>query len=97
MQLAGRELTLRCAQNGNMRVCEAALAPALAAISAGLHKAPSDNPAHEALPYLRCYTAGWVYTMMATLCVSLLEKQRKYDEAIELLRQLLGACKRSSA
>lgn len=81
---------LRC-QIGDTAACEAALEPARAAIAGGLHKAPSGNPAHTALPYLRSFTAPWVYTMMMTLGVSLLEKQRKYAEATDLLRQLLGA------
>ena len=34
---------------------------------------------------------GWVYCMMATLGVSLLERGRKYQEAIDRLQQLLGA------
>ena len=34
--------------------------------------------------------AGWVYCMMATAGVSLLERQRRYKEAIERLDMLLG-------
>lgn len=78
-------------QAGDAGACEAALEPARAAISVGLHKAPSGNPAHATLPYLRSFTGAWVYTIMMTLGVSLLEKQRKYAEATDLLRQLLGA------
>ena len=76
-----------------MRGCEAALQPAWDAITAGAHKAPSSNPAHGRLAYLRSFTAAWVYTMMATIGVSLLERQRKYVEATDMLRQLLGVVK----
>lgn len=34
--------------------------------------------------------AGWVYSAMATTGVSLLERQRRYQEAIDRLHQLLG-------
>ena len=74
-----------------MAGCEAALRPAWDAIASGAHKAPSPNPAHGRLAYLRSFTAGWVYTVMATTGVSLLERQRKYAEATDMLRQLLGA------
>ncbi len=36
--------------------------------------------------------AGWVYCMMATAGVSLLERERRYGEAVERLQQLLGVC-----
>jgi len=74
-----------------MAACQAALRPAWEAIANGAHKAPSPNPAHKRLAYLRSFTAAWVYTMMATIGVSLLERQRKYVEATDMLRQLLGA------
>ncbi len=82
----------RCAQQaGDLAACQAALRPAWEAIASGAHKAPSPNPAHKRLAYLRSFTAAWVYTMMATIGVSLLERQRKYVEATDMLRQLLGA------
>jgi hypothetical protein len=37
------------------------------------------------------FTAAWVYAAMATAGVSLLEKQRQYAEACDIIRQLLGA------
>ncbi len=70
--------------------------PAWDAIAAGAHKAPSCNPAHGRLAYLRSFTAAWVYTMMATIGVSLLERQRKYVEATDMLRQLLGVLQQST-
>ena len=41
--------------------------------------------------FLRRYNAGWVYCMAATAGVSLLERQRRYQEAVDRLQQLLGA------
>lgn len=35
---------------------------------------------------------GWVYCAMATAGVSLLERQRCYQAAIDRLHQLLGGC-----
>ncbi len=34
--------------------------------------------------------AGWVYCMMATVGVSLLERQQRYKDAVTRLEQLLG-------
>lgn len=34
--------------------------------------------------------AGWVYCMMATVGVSLLERQQRYKDAVARLEQLLG-------
>jgi hypothetical protein len=75
-----------------MVAAAAALAPAWAAIRDGRHKAAAFavGPAATAQPFLRCYSAAWVYATMATAGVSLLEKQRKYQEATEYLHQLLG-------
>lgn len=75
-----------------MVAAEAALAPAWAAIRDGRHKAAAfaNSPAATAQPFLWCYSAAWVYATMATAGVSLLEKQRKYQEATEYLHQLLG-------
>ena len=75
-----------------MAAAAAALAPAWAAIRDGRHKAAAFaiGPTASAQPFLRCYSAAWVYATMATAGVSLLEKQRKYQEATEYLHQLLG-------
>lgn len=74
-----------------MAAAEAALAPAWVAIAEGRHKAAAfaGNPA-ATHPFLRGYSAAWVYATMATAGVSLLEKQRKYVQATDILRQLLG-------
>ena len=75
-----------------MAAAAAALAPAWAAIRDGRHKAAAFATANAATaqPFLRSYSAAWVYATMATAGVSLLEKQRKYQEATEYLHQLLG-------
>ena len=41
-------------------------------------------------PFLLRYTSAYIHTAMCTTAVSLLEKQRHYQEATELLQQLLG-------
>jgi len=61
---------------------EAALAPAWAALGAGAHKRLGTLPPGS--PLLR-FSAGWVYSLMATTGVAHLEKQRRYKEAVERL------------
>lgn len=86
------------AQAGDQDAVQAALEPALAAISAGAHKLTqqaADSASWVArvrqdAPFLLRYCAVWVYTAMCTPAVSLLEKQRQYQQATELLQQLLG-------
>lgn len=46
---------------------------------------------HAGCAWLMRFTAGWVFCAMATAGVSLLEKQRRYGEACDCLRLLLGA------
>lgn len=41
-------------------------------------------------PFLRKFHAGWVYCLMGTAGISLLERQKSYREAVERLQQLLG-------
>ena len=88
-------------QAGDMDTVQAALQPALAAIAGGEHKLSrhaESSSAHtdwtaqvrREAPFLLRYTAAWVYTAMCTAAVSLMEKQRRYHEATELLQQLLG-------
>ncbi|KXZ52525.1 hypothetical protein GPECTOR_9g569 [Gonium pectorale] len=49
-----------------------------------------QSPAH---PFLARFCAAWVYASMGTVGVSLLERQRRYPEAVALLRSLLrGRC-----
>ena len=64
----------------------ALLAPALAAIDAGAHKLGAD----PATDFLMRFSAAWVYTSMATLAVSMLEKEKRYTDACDLIRKLLG-------
>lgn len=63
-----------------------ALQSALTAVRNGDHKRVK-NPEKD---YLMRFSAAWVYTTMATIHVSILEKQKCYTEACELLRILLG-------
>ena len=69
-----------------MQEIMAALQPALHAIDAGWHKRGADPQTD----FLMRYSAAWVYATMATIAVSLLEKEKQYQEACELLRKLLG-------
>ncbi|KAG8440398.1 hypothetical protein GDO86_006231 [Hymenochirus boettgeri] len=46
---------------------------------------------HEDLPvYLRCFTAGWVYTKILSRGVEILQRLHIYEEAVELLQILLS-------
>ena len=63
-----------------------ALRSALAAVRRGDHKRVG-NPERD---FLMHFSAAWVYTTMATIHISILEKQKRYAEACELLRILLG-------
>ena len=69
-----------------MREVMDALQPALHAIDAGWHKMGGDPQSD----FLMRYSAAWVYATMATIAVSLLEKENQYQQACELLRKLLG-------
>jgi Fanconi-associated nuclease 1 len=89
-------------EEGDLEAAEAAVAPAWAAIDAGQHKEqpklqqlhpqpPSGSGSSELSPLLlRRFSAPWVYCMMATAGVSILEKQKRYRDAAERLQQLLG-------
>ncbi|GIL90767.1 hypothetical protein Vretifemale_18441, partial [Volvox reticuliferus] len=56
----------------------------------------TQQPPHPPPPqqqFLARFCAAWIYASMATVGVSLLERQRRYGEAVALLRQLLqGRC-----
>lgn len=65
---------------------ESALQSALAAVRRGDHKYVCE----PGLDFLMHFSAAWVYTTMATIHISILEKQKRYAEACELLRILLG-------
>ncbi|XP_071506665.1 fanconi-associated nuclease 1-like [Diadema antillarum] len=44
----------------------------------------------KSLPtFLRCFTAGWVYSHIQYQGVDILQKQRRYGEAVEMLRSML--------
>eukprot|EP00884_Botryococcus_braunii_P020868 jgi/Botrbrau1/7465/Bobra.0095s0003.2 len=85
---------------GDNEATEAALAPALEAIREGRHKEKAlalqygqcclDSSSSGSVPFVLRYSAAWVFTAMATLAVSWLEKQRRYKDAVDLLHQLLG-------
>lgn len=71
---------------------EAAALGAAVACSGNGYVACSGSAAHHTgCPFLMRFTAAWVYVAMATAGVSLLEKQRRYTEACDVIRQLLGA------
>ncbi|XP_058851216.1 fanconi-associated nuclease 1-like isoform X2 [Acipenser ruthenus] len=46
---------------------------------------------YEKLPvYLRCFTAGWIYTRILSRGVEILQRLRMYEEAVEELQNLLS-------
>lgn len=71
-----------------------ALQPAFAAISADLHKQPPSacggGCSATQMPFFLRYSAAWVYAAMATTGVSLMEKRKQWQPAVDLLQQLLG-------
>ena len=73
---------------------ERALEPAFAAITASLHKQqPSacvGSCSSTQLPFFLRYSSAWVYAAMATTGVSLMEKRKQWQQAVDLLQQLLG-------
>lgn len=73
---------------------DTALEPAFAAINASLHKqqpsACGGNCSSTQLPFFLRYSSAWVYAAMATTGVSLMEKRKQWQQAVELLQQLLG-------
>ena len=72
-----------------------ALEPARAAVAAQQHKGSSFSPhqrsAAQRAPFLLRFSAAWVHTAMLTTEVSMLEKRKQYQAAVDLLQQLLGA------
>ncbi|KAM9375726.1 fanconi-associated nuclease 1 [Pholidichthys leucotaenia] len=49
-----------------------------------------DLSHQEELPvFLRCFTAGWAYTRILSRGVEILQRLRRYEEAVEELRSLL--------
>lgn len=69
-------------------------APLLPAQPGGPGAAYSGSAAaaqlQAACPFLLRFTAAWVYVAMATAGVSLYEKQKRYQEACDTIRKLLG-------
>lgn len=88
-------------EEGDLETAEAAVAPAWAALDAGQHKelpltrnneqnqfsiqTHSNNPF-----FLRRHDSAWVYCLMATAGVSILEKRKRFRDAADRLQQLLG-------
>uniref|UniRef100_A0A383VBR8 Fanconi-associated nuclease n=1 Tax=Tetradesmus obliquus TaxID=3088 RepID=A0A383VBR8_TETOB len=60
--------------------------------SAAAAAAAAAGQAAAVLPplWLARFSAGWVHASLGTVAVSLLEKQKRWGEAVELLRLLLG-------
>ena len=81
-------------QDVDTDAADKALQPAFAAINANLHKqqpsACGGNCSPTQLPFFLRYSAAWVYAAMATTGVSLMEKRKQWQQAVDLLQQLLG-------
>ena len=72
--------------------CGRAGSPGAAAAGGGAKPArPGAAGDWPAAPFLRRFSAAWVHVSMATACVALRERQRRYADAADLLRLLLGA------
>ena len=84
-------------QDFDTDAAEKALQPALAAINADLHKqtpsACGGDCSATQMPFFLRYSAAWVYAAMATTGVSLTEKRKHWQQAVDLLQQLLGELK----
>ena len=83
-----------CMQEFDTDAVDKALEPAYAAINADLHKqqpsACGGSCSATQLPFFLRYSSAWVYAAMATTGVSLMEKRKHWQQAVELLQQLLG-------
>lgn len=66
---------------------DAALSPVWDFLDSGKGKIPPDETTP---PFLTQYNAAWVYNVMATVGISILEKKKDYRSAIERIQQLLG-------
>ncbi|XP_036417627.1 fanconi-associated nuclease 1 [Colossoma macropomum] len=54
-------------------------------------KQTCDWSCQEALPvFLRCFTVGWTYTRVLSRGVEILQRLRRYEDAVEELRSLLS-------
>ncbi|KAF6253759.1 hypothetical protein COO60DRAFT_391875 [Scenedesmus sp. NREL 46B-D3] len=62
----------------------------LPAAGAAAAAAAGQAPAGPPPLWLARFCAGWVHASLGTVAVSLLEKQKRWAEAVELLRLLLG-------
>ncbi len=72
--------------------CGRAGSPGAAAAGGGAKPArPGAAGDWPAAPFLRRFSAAWVHVSMATAGVALRERQRRYADAADLLRLLLGA------
>ena len=81
-------------QDFDTDAADRALEPAFAAIGANLHKqAPAacgGDCSPTQLPFFLRYSSAWVYAAIATTGVSLMEKRKQWQQAVDLLQQLLG-------
>ncbi|KAI8462547.1 MAG: hypothetical protein J3K34DRAFT_462867 [Monoraphidium minutum] len=63
--------------------------PSPAAAAATTTPPPAPPPPSRPLFFAR-FCAGWVYASLGTVAASLLERERRYGDAVELLQLLLG-------
>lgn len=60
-------------------------------LAAGAAAGGQEGPGPPPPPlFFARFCAGWVHASLGTVAVSLLEKQKRWEEAVELLRLLLG-------
>ena len=84
-----------CLQADDEDAAQQALAPARAAVQAQQHKAAGfsehQKAAAKQAPFLLRFSGAWIHTAMLTTEVSMLEKAKQYQPAVDLLQSLLGA------
>ncbi|XP_024026084.1 fanconi-associated nuclease 1 homolog isoform X1 [Morus notabilis] len=71
------ELVLRCIKIAEVRITSAS------------EETMETSTSESLFTFRSCFSASWVYSKVLTLGVSFLERERRYDEAIYLLKRLL--------
>lgn len=66
-----------------------ALSPVWLFLDSQQNKIPPDETTP---PFLARYDARWLYSVMATVGIGILERRKAYSTAIERIQQLMGGC-----
>ncbi|GFS30207.1 zinc ion binding/nucleic acid binding/hydrolase [Actinidia rufa] len=71
------EFVLRCIGISESRICNSS------------HREIHSSTSESQITYMSCFSASWVYSKVVLLGVSFLEREKRYNDAIDLLKQLL--------